>query len=62
MQLNKAIVEAVDHDARTGPKLLTFERAKHLGAKGPKARVSAGQLGGRADLSKEKDQRSLTNA
>ena len=60
--LNFATKQGHSRGTRTGPKLLTFEQAKHLGAKGPKARVSAGQLGGRADLSKEKDQRSLTDA
>ena len=56
------MVEVVDHDASTGPKLLTSERAKCSGAVDPRARVSASQLGGRADMSMEKSQRSLTDA
>ena len=56
------MVEVVDHDASTGPKLLTFKQAKRLGAVDPKVRVLASQLGGRADMSKEKDQRSLVDA
>ena len=31
------MVEVIDHDAKTGPKLLTSERAKHSGAVDPKA-------------------------
>ena len=56
------MVEVVDHDVRTRPKLLTSERAKRLGAVDPKVRVSASQLGGRADMSKEKNIGSLTGA
>ena len=40
------MVEVVDHDANTGPKLRTSEWAKHSGAMDPKARVSANRLGG----------------
>ena len=31
------MVEVIDHDAKTGPKLLTSERAKRSGAVDPKA-------------------------
>ena len=40
------MVEVVDRDASTGPKLLTFERAKRSEAVDPNARVLASQLGG----------------
>ena len=35
-----------DQDAKTGPKVLTSEWAKRLGAVDPKMQVSASQLGG----------------
>ena len=40
------MVEVVDRDASTGPKLLTFERAKRSKVVDPNARVLASQLGG----------------
>jgi len=44
------MVEVVDRDASTGPKLLTFERAKRSKVVDPNARVLASQLGGAGSI------------
>jgi hypothetical protein len=56
------MVEVKDQDIKTGPKLLTFKRAKRSGDMDPKKQVSASQLGGSADTSKEKDSEDLADA
>ena len=48
------IVHAKDQDAKTGPKMLASERAKRLCAVEPKSQVSANQLGGMANMRKER--------